>query len=556
MTSSSATSKRPKPPSKRPARHARPKIDPVTARWIFTRSDQVAAEEGCYFDQASADAVCDFFERFLCHSKGQFAAAKFALEPWQRKFLSQLYGWKRRDGTRRFREAYLEVPKKNGKSTLLSGLVLYAIFEEAAAEVYLGAVDRAQASIIFDEAARMIRASPVLTKHLKIIRSKKTITFEATDSKIVAMSADAPSKDGVSSSLTALDETHRHKNSDLYDVMKFAGAARAEPLLINITTAGHDRRSLCWQLHERALSVIKGTAVDVEFLATIFAADPVADKDKLGDPATWMKANPSMPAVLSLEDFRKAYEEAKRLPRTWNAFLRLRLNIWTSSDVGWIPVEKWTPLKKALPPGFLKGRKCFGALDLSSRKDLTALALLFPYGRGKVHLVPYFFIPEETLEERMRTDKTPYDQWIRDGWLHTTPGSSIDHETIRKKVLELAGDHDLTQLALDSWGIQQLFNQLDGDGLDMVGVRQGYQSLSNPSKDFEARILDGKISHDGNPVMEWCVENCAVEMDGAENIKPSKKKSTKRIDGVVAAVMTLFLLDIHKPKPKPKVGMY
>lgn len=529
-----------------------PADDPALKPWIRTAADLVAIAEGCWFDPTAAARVCSFFETFLCHSKGQFAEARFLLEPWQRDFLSRLYGWKRADGTRRFREAYLEVPKKNGKSTLLSGIVLYAIFEEPAAEVYLGAVDRSQAGIIFDEAARMVKASKTLRKRLRVLKSKRTIVYDKLDSKIVAMSADAPSKDGVSSSCTVLDETHRHKKRDLYEVMLYAGEARSQPLLINITTAGYDRESLCWELHEKAAAIIKGDGLNVEFLGVIYAAD--LEKDDLDDPATWLKANPSMPAVLSIENFRKAHAEAKKIRRKWLAFLRLRLNIWTSSECGWISAESWTPLAVNLPPDFLAHRKCYVALDLSSRKDLTVLMLLFPYGKRKVHLVPIFFMPEDSVEPRSVIDKVPYDKWIAEGWMIPTPGAATDHESIRLKLKELAPIYRIQKVGVDPWNAQHLFNLLEEDGFDVVGIGQGFKSLSEPSKDFEARILEKTLSHDGNPVMTMCVENAVVETDAAENIKPSKKKSTKRIDGVVAAVMTLFLHNFNKPKPKPKVS--
>lgn len=520
-----------------------------------TESDWVAVAEGCWFDQAAADHVCEFFERYLSHSKGQFAKKKFTLAPWQRRFLSRLYGWKTAEGLRRFKQFYLEIPKKNGKSTLISGMVLYAIFEEAVAEVYIGAVDRGQASIIFDEAARMVRASKALAKRLKIIKSKKLIIYSKTDSKIAAMSADAPSKDGVSSSFSVFDETHRHKNRSLHEVMEEAGAAREQPLLGDITTAGDNLDSLCGDLHKTARAVIRGEDTRTDFLGVIYAASP---EDDLDDEATWLKANPSMPDVLKVEDFRRKWHEAKKTPRGKKLFMRLRLGIWTSSDSGWIDVKDWDACQLKTPPGFLAGRKCFVACDLSSRKDLTCVMLCFPYGkRGeKLHLVPYFFMPEETLDARTALDKVPYDRWAAEGFIELGPGNSTDHEAIRLKLHELAEAHEFERLGVDPWNCQHLNNLLVEDGFEVAGIAQTIKIMSDPSKDFEARVLDGQITHDGNPVLRSCIENTVVKTDANENFKPCKKASTKRIDGTVAAVMSLYLANLNTPKKKPKVGFF
>lgn len=542
-------------PSDAPKTPKRPPVDAVTLSWIETESDWAAVAEGCWFDPVAAERVIFFFEHWLTHSKGQFAKEKFLLEPWQKRFLSRLYGWKKAGGKRRFTQFYLEVPKKNGKSTLISGMVLYAIFEEWVAEVYIGAVDRGQASIIFDEAARMVKASKPLAKRLKVIPSKKLIVYKKTDSKIAAMSADAPSKDGVSASFSVFDETHRHKNPDLHEVMENAGAAREQPLLGDITTAGDDLESLCGQLHLQALAIIRGEDLRTDFLAVIYAADP---EDDIDDPATWMKANPSMPNVLKLDEFREKLAQAKKTIRGLNLFKRLRLNIWTSLASGWLDVKLWDARRKRIAPEWFEGRKCYAALDLSSRKDLTCLALLFPYGLlgRKVHLVPYFFMPEESVEGRVATDKVPYDRWAAEGFILLTPGNATDHEAIRLKLQDLAEVHEIERVGVDPWNAQHLSNLLAEDGFEVVGVGQSIKTLSEPSKDFEVRILGKTITHDGNPVMSMCVENTVVVADSNENFKPCKRRSTKRIDGVVAAIMGLYLHNFNKPKAKPKLGFF
>lgn len=510
-------------------------------------SDRIAVENGCYFDRDAAEKVCEFFERFLRHSAGRFAGRPFLLEAWQREFLGRLYGWKRPDGTRRFREAYLEVPKKNGKSSMLAGLALFAVFEEPGAEVYLGACDRSQASIIFDECARMVRASPALSCHLKIIDSKKRIVFPARDAKLVAMSADAPSKDGVNASMVILDELHRFKSPALHDVMKYAGAAREQPLFLVITTAGHDRKTICYELHERALAAIAGTAEggDVEFLPVVYAADP--EKDDLDATSTWRKANPSLGTVIREEDFAKAHQEAKLLPRLWAAFLRLRLNVWTEQVTRWIPLELWDAGSSPIVPPLPKGKPCYATLDLSSVADLTSLTLLFPEkdeaaNLDLVRFVPYFFVPKESAERRSEVDKVPYPRWIEQGHVIGTEGNATDHAAIRKHMNDLVESGvEIVAVAIDPWNAQQLANELVDDGFDVVFMRQGYPTLTGPCKELERRLLAGTVKHDGNPCLRWNISNVATEQDAAGNIKPSKKRSAERIDGVVSAVMALGL---------------
>lgn len=520
------------------AKTKRPKVDP---RWIRNASDRSAIKAGCWFDDEAAERVCGFFEKFLCHSKGRYRKKPFRLEAWQRDFLSRLFGWKNADGFRRFREAYLEIPKKNGKSTLLSGLCLLGLFEEPGAEVYVGAVDRSQASIIFDESSRMTRSSPSLAKHLRIIPSKKRITYPANDAKFEAMSADAPSKDGVDASLCVLDETHRHRTDALYEVMQYAGAARDQPLLINITTAGIANKHALWhRLHDQAVAIEKGSTDDLTFLGVIYAADP--ERDDLDDPATWRKCNPSMGGgVIKEADFAKDYAKAKRLPRTLANFLRLRMNVAQEQAIRWLPVSKWDALADPIDLEELRGETCYGALDLSSVKDLSALTLAFPRDEG-IRFVNFIFVPEETVIERGELDQVPYPAWADAGHLILTPGNSTDHAAIREKVKELAGMFDLVLFGGDPWGIDQLLGQIADDGTPVRKIRQGYASLSAPCKELERIILSGQMRHDGNPCVRWAVGNVAVEQDAAGNIKPSKAKSTERIDPVCSTVMALALV--------------
>jgi phage terminase large subunit-like protein len=509
-------------------------------------SDAAALKLGYYFDPVAADRVCTFIETFCHHSIGRFEGERFVLEPWQRALLRTLYGWMRPDGTRRYRECFVEVPKKNGKSTLVSAVCLFAVFEEPGAQVFLGAVDRSQASIIFDECANMIRSSPALGTHLKIIDSKKRIVFPARNARIEAMSADAPNKDGKNASMTAIDELHRFASPAMLDVMRYAGRAREQPILLIITTAGHDRKSVCYEQHERALAAIAGRAAcgDLEFLAVIYAADP--DKDDPNSPETWRKANPSYGNVLKAADFLEDYKMAKLLPRLWAMFLRLRLNIWTEQVTRWIPLDRWDALADDASTWDLAGAECYAALDLSSVTDLTSLSLFFPSpdeGITPHRAKTYYFVPKETAERRAIHDKVPYPAWIKAGHIIATEGDATDHDAIRLFLGDLADVHSITRVGLDPWNAQQLANQLIQDGFEVEFIRQGYASLSGPSKTFERLILAGDLAHDGNPVTRWCIGNTAVEQDAAGNIKPSKRRSAEKIDGTVSTVMSIGLAD-------------
>lgn len=530
----------------------------VPERWIRNEADREAVRQGYWFDENDAEIICTFFSENLRHSKGRFSNEPFILQPWQIDFLSRLYGWKTPDGFRRFREAYLEIPKKNGKSTLLSGICLWGLYDDPGAEVYTGAVDREQAGIVFGEAARMVRSSTELSGRLKVIDSKKRIVCEENNAKLEAMSADVGAKDGVNSSLCVLDEVHRFKSDALYEVMQYAGAARDQPLLISITTAGTNRHSLCYRLHQQAVRIEEGATEDLSFLGVIYAADP--EKDDLDDPRTWKKANPGLGSIIDEQTFAAEYRKAKRLPRTLNNFLRLRLNVWTEQAVRWLPTNRWDAL--AIPAPDLDGQACYASLDMSSVTDLTALSLAFPDG-DRVHFRTFYFVPEETAETRSDMDKVPYPQWGKDGHLILTPGNATDHEFIldfiagkdatddQEAVPGLAEKYEILAVAMDPWNAQFLANKLIERGFIVRYVRQGYGSLSGPSKDLERLILAGRISHDGNPVDRWCVGNVAIETDPAGNIKPSKKKSTERIDGVVSMVMALgFAMGPEAPTPQ------
>ena len=508
------------------------------SEWVRTPADETAVAGGCYFDLAAAERVRTFFRQFLRHSKGEWAGKPFELLDWQwRDIIAPLFGWKRVDGTRRYRRGYIEVPKKNGKSALFSGISLYVLIadNEPGAEVYSAANDRDQASIVFNEAANMVEASPALSSKLDVVRSTKRVVFKRQRSVYRALSADAPAKEGLNAHAVLIDELHAQKNRELWDTLRYAGAARRQPLHLAITTAGYDRHSICWEQHCYAENVITGVIEDPSFFAFIAAAGP---DDDWTDPEVWQKANPSFGITINAEQFAEDCREAQESPAKENSFRRYRLNQWTESDVRWLSLEKWDAC--ATVSGELAGRTCYAGLDLSSTTDLSALVLVFPDEEtGIFDVLAYFWVPEEGARRRERKDHVPYCQWIRDGYIEATPGEAIDYAYIRKRINELGQMYRFEQIAIDRWNATQLATELEQDGFKVVAFGQGFASMSWPAKKLDAIVLSEQLRHGGNPVLRWMAANVSLETDAADNWKPSKKKSRERIDGIVALIMGL-----------------
>jgi phage terminase large subunit-like protein len=511
-------------------------VDPAL---VLTPSDREAVAQGCTFDESAADRVRHFFARFLRHGKGEWAGKPFDLLPWQwERIVRPLFGWRRADGTRRFRRAGIWVPKKNGKSTLGAGLSLYLLVAdgEAGAEVYSAAADREQASIVFREAASMVRGSPALSSRIEVIESTKRLVFASRGSWYKALSADAPTKEGLNTHGLIFDELHAQRGRNLWDVLTYGGAARRQPLFVSISTAGYDRGTIGYEQYLYARQVIAGEVTDPAFFAYIAEAGP---DDDWTSPDVWRKANPSYGVTIKADQFESDCKEAQASPAKENAFRRYRLNQWTESDVRWLSSEKWAACSQPVDLAGLEGRPCWAGLDLSSTLDLTALVLAFPLEGGEVAVLPYFWAPESACKERERRNRTRYDAWARSGHLEITEGDVVDYDAIRQKVMALHEVYDLKEVAIDRWNATQLAVQLGQEGISVVLFGQGFASMSAPSKRLEELVTAGKLRHGGHPVLGWCAANVVIEQDAAANIKPSKKKSTEKVDGIVALVMAL-----------------
>jgi phage terminase large subunit-like protein len=518
---------------------------------IVTESDRVAVAEGCYFDQESANRVRKFFETVLRHSKGQFAGKKFELLEWQwTRVIEPLFGWKMPDGTRRFRRCGIAVPKKNGKSTLLAGIGLYLLTKdgEQGAEIYVAAGSKKQASIIYDEAANMVRASDALTGRVNLREGIKEMDYPTANATFTALSAEAYTKEGPNSSGTLFDELHAQPDDKLWNVLRFAGASRQQPLLFWISTAGVDRESICYTQWKNAKDVQESRAVDIALLPVIYEAD---ETDDPYSEETWKKVNPSYGITISKRDMQEAANEARENPTLENTFRRYRLNQWTRQVSKWIPQEHWDRCKGSYTSREMQRKPCWAGLDLATTTDLNALVLLFREG-VKYRIIPYFWCPEAALRGRERSNRQRIDHWAKAGHIKLTEGNSVDHDVIRCDINNLAEMFRIPEIAIDPFGAMYLTTQLQNDGFEVVFVRQGFLSISPAAKEFERLVVNGMIEHDGNPVMDWMFGNVTTEMDAAGNVKPSKGKSSEKIDGV-AALLNALSRAIAEPGKKKSV---
>lgn len=496
--------------------------------------------EDSHYDKAAADYAVRFIE-CLAHTKGTWAGKPFELIDWQERIIRDLFGIIKPNGYRQFNTAYIEIPKKNGKSELAAAVALLLTCGdgEERAEVYGCAADRQQAAIVFDVAADMVRMCPALNKRVKILTSQKRIVYVPTNSFYQVLSAEAYSKHGFNIHGVVFDELHTQPNRKLFDVMtKGSGDARMQPLYFLITTAGTDTNSICYEQHQKAQDILEGRKIDKTFYPVIYGAPDDADWTS---PEVWKNSNPSLGETIGMDKVEAACESAKQNPGEENAFRQLRLNQWVKQTVRWMPMHKWDACKVDFDESLLEGRVCYGGLDLSSTTDITAFVLVFPPTDDDEHyyILPYFWLPEETLDLRVRRDHVPYDLWQRQGYLMTTEGNVVHYGFIENFIDELGTRFNIREIAFDRWGAVQMSQNLEGLGFTLVQFGQGYRDMSPPTKELMKLTLEQKIVHNGHPVLRWNMDNIFIKRDPAGNIKPDKEKSTEKIDGTVATIMAL-----------------
>lgn len=523
-----------------------------------------------HFDSEAAARAIRFFS-FLRLTEGAFAGKPFILQPSQEFIIGAIFGWKGADGYRRFRKAYIEEGKGSGKSPLAAGLAVKGIVAdgEPGAEVYCAAVTRDQAGISFADCKHMAEGSPELARRLEIF--EHSIVNKGQRSFIRPVSSEARSLDGKRVHMAIIDELHEHPSNLVTEKMQAGTKGRRQPIIFEITNSGYDRNSVCYAHHDYSVKVLEGIIEDDGWFAYVCGLDPCEqcrsggqvspkegcpDCDDWRDEAVWEKANPLLDVSVTRTYLREQVREAAGMPSKANIVKRLNFCIWTEQAVRWLDMGTWDAQPER---GELFGRECYAGLDLSSTTDLTALVLVFPDIDGGYDLLPFFWMPEERIAEKVRVDRAPYDVWVEQGYILATPGNVVDYDFIRAEITGMGTDgkkraepcladrYHIRELVKDRWNSTQIGTQLMGDGLEVVDFGQGFASMSAPAKEFERLLMNKKLRHGNNPVLRCMASNVAIQQDPAGNIKPAKDKSTGKIDGIQAIIMALGRVIVQGP---------
>lgn len=491
------------------------------------------------FDQALADRHIEFLE--LLNLTGDFYGKPLRLLPWQRDVISNVYGTVKDNGLRQYRFAYLEIPKKNGKTELIASLAVdHCVNDPPGGEIYCCAADREQASLVFNAALQKIQQNKALTRIIKVVESQRWFRNTMTGTTVKVLSAEAYTKHGLNPTVVIFDELHAQPNRDLWDVMTFgSGAARAEQLIWVITTAGDDpdRKSIGWEQHEYARKVRDGEIEDPTWFVRIYGAPEKAD---IFDEAVWRAANPSLGVTISLDNVRAEAQAAKNSESAEKLFRWLRLNQWVAlKRIGWLPVTLWDETQADWKRDSLRGHECYVGLDLSSTTDLTAIAALFPPRDGE-KTWRYFmdaFIPADNMPEREKRDHVPFRSWVDHGYVQATPGDSIDYGCIAAHLSGLVRDYSVINICADPWRIEALEAHMAEQLTDkVIRIPQTIEGMSPAMKELERMMRAHMIEHEVNPCGRWAFGNVVVATDGNENLKPHKARSIDRIDPIVALI--------------------
>lgn len=535
----------PRSPDSDPFTSGAEDLDPgIQGTRVERRLDKALLAKGYWFDADEADRVCMFFETLLVHVDGEWRGKPIVLADWQRRLLRRAYGWRRPDGTRRYRKVHIWIPKKNGKSFLVAGCCLYGLCmdNEPSAKIYCVANEKEQAGEIFNVAKLMVEMSPVLSESLVVYTN--SIFYPELGSVIKVMSSKASSKHGANLHMVAYDEIHAANSRELYDVLTIgSGAARRQPLELICSTAGENLASIGFELWDLGKKLVDGVIENPEHLVVMFAADP--DDDPF-NPATWAKANPTYPASPKHAALETAFQEAKLYPSKLPRTLQLHLNVWTQATAAAIKLPAWkrcmrrflVPSGSLLVPERLEGRRCWGGLDLSSVNDLTAFALIFPWEEGEgVEVMEWYWIPEDNVVELSREHHADYERWIRQGWLFKTPGNVVDYTAIEEFIVRVSEVVNLQDIGFDPRNAQDLVQRLqDNRGITMVRIEQGYKNLSPATKTLERLYRSSRLLHRGNPVTTWQASHMVWKTNPSGDQMPDKKKSRQKIDGFAAIV--------------------
>ena len=505
----------------------------IAACQRYLNDKETAIDRGIYLDVKAGERPVHFIQK-LKHTKDKWSGLPLILEPWQIFILFNLYGWKKANGKRRFRTAYVEVARKNGKTALAAGVALYGLYAEQIprAEVYSVATTRDQAKLCFADATAIVKITSLNTR-LKCFRD--AISYEPMGSYFKPLSADYGIHDGYSPSTVIIDEYHAHKDNGMMDVMRSGIGARTQPLIFIITTAGFNKNYPCYAYMNNAKNVMAGIVEDDSLFSIIFEMDP---EDDWTDPAVWPKANPNLGVSVDYEYIAGEVKDAQNRPEAVRNVKTKNLNMWVDAETTWILDEVWQQCADDITIKDLIGCPCWGGLDLSNNSDITAYVLAFKVG-DKVALLPKFWIPEDKLQEKITKVNVSFAEWVQMGYISTTPGNVTDYDYVEQDILQLNQEYDVTSSAYDRWNSSQTIIHLQDEGLELSPFGQGYGSMSAPSKEFEKLALQGKIIHFNNPVLRWMLASTTISTDPAGNIKPDKRKSSQKIDGIVASIMAI-----------------
>lgn len=493
--------------------------------------------DGIRFDKTKAARAIGFFRDVLRLNGGEFEGKPFELRPWQQFIVGSLFGWMADDGTRRFRVAYVEIAKGNGKSPLAAGVGHYMLEAdgESRAEVYAAATKKDQAMILFRDAVAMVEQSPALSR--RITKSGGGLNvWQLTDLQTGSFFKPIASDDAQSGPRPhcgLIDELHEHKTPLVVDMMRAGTKGRRQALIFEITNSGFDRHSVCRQHHEYSEKVLEGIIADDSWFAFVCGLD--AD-DQWTDERVWPKANPNLGVSVTLKYLREQVREAIGMPAKQNVVRRLNFCEWTEQDERWLDMALWDQGAEPIDVAALRGRVCYAGLDLAKVNDLSALALVFPpiLPNERWKALFYFWVPKDDMIRRSRKDRVPYDVWVRDGYITATDGNATDFGFIQAKIIELCGVYDLRELGYDRVFAGEIVQGLMAEGVSVIPFGQGFLSMAAPMAEIQRLLLAGQLQHGANPVARWCASNVTVAMDAAGNLKPDKERSTERIDGITA----------------------
>lgn len=491
-----------------------------------------------YYDEEAAERAVQFIENFCTHVKGELAGKPFILEEWQKvDIIRPLFGWKvEATGLRKYRTCYVEIPRKNGKSNLAAAIALYLLFAdgEPGAEVISAAGDRGQANIVFNIAQEMIKNNKHLRNRARVLRNK--IEFKSSWYK--SISAEAYTKHGLNCHGIIFDELHTQPNRELWDVLTTSVGARRQPIIMSLTTAGHDRSSVCYEMHEYSQQLLNGTLVDETFLPVLYKAD---EGDDWTDPETWKKANPGYGSICNENYFEDAVKKAKSNPSIINSFLRLHLNIWTSAETAWIPDDIYMKGAKEIPYDKLHTLPCYAGLDLASTQDLTAFAMLFRDDElDRFYLLTHQFVNSEKAHSKKLAAGVDYVQFSRDGDITITPGNVTDYRIVKEYILDQCAKYDIREVGYDPKFSTYIVAELSEDDIEMMPMAQNITSMNAPTKEMEMAIMQEKIIHGGNRCLRWQFGCAIIYTDNNENKRVIKEqKENKKVDGVIASIIAM-----------------